>query len=262
MELLNKLKTNFNYYYIIKLKSEEFLDINIHLGHKFNGLNRNILPFLLGLKDNISIFNINKLIKSLRLVYIGLIEIIKQRGQIFLLGTSTHLPVIDLFKYFFKKYYKSNQAESYIYINGFIGQKWISGLFSNWKGTKFLLNYLNKNPTKKNKQRFQKYLIALEGFQHTKTIFLPDFVITLNSNSQTLQEIYNTNIPIIGLNDSDIDPKLFLYSILGNDDSLQVINFFCNFLELIILKGKQLDYKRFFLTCFKLVKQKLHNDYL
>lgn len=250
---LNNYKTLF--YFTIN----ELFNLRMHLGQKHKFLKINLLPYIYGFRTDIDIFNLYKIFKSLRFLYKALIEIMRQRGQFFLLGSSTYMYIIELFKYFFKKYNKENKEEQYIYVTGFLGRKWIGGIFSNWKGTHQFLKYI-KYSSKRNKKRYQKYLIALEGFIYTEIKFLPDFIITFNGKLIALEEINQIQIPIIGLNDSNIEPNLFLYNIISNNNNVELIQYFCNILNMIILKGKQLDQKKFFLTCFMLLKQKLYKN--
>jgi small subunit ribosomal protein S2 len=266
MSLINHKKSqiiiNNNYIFsgdLFVVTIKDLFKLKMHIGHNNYYLRLNLIPYIFGVRDNIDIFNISKILKSFDYLTKGLLEMIKQRGQFFLLGTSANLDLIEFFKYFFKRYNKLNNLESYIYVTGFLGKKWIGGIFSNWKGTRQFLKYIEKSP-KRARKRYQKYLIALEGILYSEIKFLPDFIITFNSEFITLKEVYNIQIPMMGLNDSNIEPDFFLYKIISNDDNLPILKFFCNILNILILKGKQLDQKRFFLACFNKLKYKLYND--
>jgi len=63
---------------------------------------------------------------------------------------------------------------------------------------------------------------------------------------------------MIGITDSNSNPDNLLYNLPGNDDSLESIQFFCNFLEQAILEGKQKDQERFFLFCLKKLKKYIY----
>lgn len=246
----------YKYKNIVNLTIKDLLEARLHLGHKNNKLNIKLLPYIFGVRHNINIFNLDKIVISLRLVFKALTEIIKQRGNIFLLGTTSTLPMNDIFNYLLKKYSKSNKNETHLYINGFIGKKWIGGLFSNWKGILQFLKYI-KTSNKKNTTRYQKYLNYLQGINSNNSKLIPDFVFSFNGDKVALNEITQLNIPIIGINDTDLDPDFFLYNLIGNDDSMEAVQFFCNFLENVIEEGKCLDNERFFYYCFKSLKSKL-----
>jgi small subunit ribosomal protein S2 len=240
---------------IINLTTTQLFKARLHLGHKNNKLNLNMLVYLLGNRHNINIFNLQHILISLRIIFKAISEVVKQRGHFFLIGTNNDLPMIEIFYYFLAKYSKLNLNESNFFITGFVGSKWVGGSFSNWKGTFQFIEYIEKAPfLKKKSTRYQNYLQNLQGLNKDSKKPIPDFVFLFNNDQTALNEINNLNIPVIGITDTNTNPTPFLYNLPGNDDSLESIQFFCNFLEKAILEGKQKDQERFFLFCLKKLK--------
>lgn len=251
---------NQKYNNLTTLTINQLFKVRLHLGHKNNKLNLTMLSVLDGKRHNINIFNLEKILISLRLIFKALSEIIKQRGYFFLLGTNKNLPMNNLFHYYFNKYSQTMQIEKHFFITGFMGLKWINGIFSNWQGMFKFIRYMQKSP-KKDTTRYTNYLTALQGIDIASKKFLPDFVFAFNNDEIALTEIQKLNIPIIGITDSNSNSKYFLYNLIGNDDSIEAIQFFCNILEKSIYQGKILDQERFFIFCLNSFKNKFNIKY-
>lgn len=250
----------YKYNNIINININQLLKARLHLGHHKNKLNLKTLVFLMGTRHNINIFNLQQILICLRIVFKAISEISKQRGLFFLVGTNPNLPMIELFYYYFYKYSHKNIDEKNFYITGFVGSKWVGGSFSNWHGIFKFINHLKNFSLTRPEltTRYKHYMKHLQGLvQDNKRKPIPDFVFLFNNDSVALNEMKNLNIPMMGIVDSNTNPENYLYSLPGNDDSLESIQFFCNFLEQAILEGKQQDQERFFLFCLKKVKQKI-----
>lgn len=243
---------------IIKLKTSQLFQARVHLGHHINKLNLNMLAYIFGIRHNVTIFNIQQLLISFRIIFQIMSEIVKQRGHFFLVGTNKNLPMVNLFKKFMLKHSKIRRRETHFFITGFVGSNWRKGIFSNLMGTLHYLRYIDSLPSysiKLNSTRSQRHIKDLEGIQKKKII--PDFVFFFNSDKDALYEIKSLNIPIIGVTDSNNSPNDFLFNLPANDDSLEFTLFLFNFLEKAILEGKQKDQERFFLSCLRQLKQHL-----
>ena len=69
------------------------------------------------------------------------------------------------------------------------------------------------------------------------------FAIGVSNLEQPLREAHKVGIPIIGVLDSDCNPRIsnqFIdYIIPGNDDSIRSYAFFCSLISQAIQEGKQ-----------------------
>ena len=73
---------------------------------------------------------------------------------------------------------------------------------------------------------------------------LPDMIVALNLSRfervrEAIMEAAMCNIPVIGIVDTDCDPRLITYPIPGNDDSLDSVKLFLNLFEQAILNAKE-----------------------
>lgn len=106
----------------------------IYLGHSHKSLNLKILYFVLGIRHNIIIFNVNKLLKNLIIFYCVIVEIIAKRGFFLLFGANPNIPLSLIMNQFLKKYsvesLKKNEKTGF-YITGYFSKNWIGGTFTN-----------------------------------------------------------------------------------------------------------------------------------
>lgn len=161
-----------------------------------------------------------------------------------------------------KKYiYEKNLVESYdfqnykpFYIKGYIMDKWINGLFSNWKITLDFVNYIKQLPELK-KNRYLRYLHYLKGVNENQKP-LPDFLLVLHAENNVLKETKNLNIPILGIVDTNMDPDYFLYKMLGNNDSLNNIEFLFLLVDEAIKEGRFKEQQLFFFYFLVKLKNK------
>ena len=73
---------------------------------------------------------------------------------------------------------------------------------------------------------------------------LPDLIIAFNNSRferirEAITEAAMCNIPVIGLVDTDCDPRLITYPIPGNDDTMDSMKYFCKIFEKTILNAKE-----------------------
>jgi len=71
----------------------------------------------------------------------------------------------------------------------------------------------------------------------------------LDNNTEALFELKKFKYPLIGLVDTDMEPQNFLYKFMGNNDAVETIEFFFDFLKEAAkegrLKEQQVFYKAF-----------------
>jgi small subunit ribosomal protein S2 len=72
---------------------------------------------------------------------------------------------------------------------------------------------------------------------------LPDIVFVIDTNKEDIAvaEANKLGIPVVGVIDSNSDPKGIDYPIPGNDDSIRAINFYCDMIAGSVLSGIQTE---------------------
>lgn len=230
----------------LKLTLKQLFKIGLHLGHKTSLWNPSNFVILLGVRHDRHILNIRYSFIVLKRLYFFLKNIIRSYGTFLLIHRlfwSQHY-----FLSYFNKYMK--------WVSFFTNSKKFHGIISNYK-TFFLvikkmrlLNWLRLNKKynfliKKNLSKklyktdklFQEKFFFFKGL--VNFIKLPDFVFTLTSfkDWEFLVEANKKLIPVGGLVDSNFPYYLLDFPIPGNDDSIDVLNFFCFFFKRVIQYG-------------------------
>jgi len=235
------------------LSLKHLIKIRSHLGHKHNSLNSKLNSYIYGVRHNINIYDIEKLWKPYRYLFYSLVENIYKRNSFFLVGTNKNLPMESILSKFIYKFTNNEKNHNLFYMKGYIIEKWVGGLFSNWKITLNFLEYIKKSP-KINKKRYQRYLHYLKGINNLKKNPVPDFLLVLHAEDNILKESVDLQIPILGLVDTNMDPDYFLYKFFGNNDSIENIQFLFEFIEEAIKEGRLKEQQLFFF--YLLVKLK------
>lgn len=209
------------------------IDNRLHIGHHEKNLARKMNSYNFAIRHDISIMDLRKTIWSLNYVFYNFTELFYYRNNILFVETEGVLPIKSLLE----TYQQNNLILSNNFINeaGFVQKEWVKGLLSNWKIIYDLLKH--KNHKKGNKTLTRK-LNALSGLKKKQNQpLLPDFIFVCNvNNSWAFKEMIKAKIPLFGLVDSNMNPEFFLYSILGNNDSIESIKF-C--LSLLMLSQKE-----------------------
>lgn len=245
---------------ILNITLNQLLKVRLHLGHKINSLNSKMTVYILGQRHSITIFDVEKILYSLKIFFSLIVEVIKYRGFFFIVGSNKKIPIADLLSKFLKKYQVNNNNNiSNFNIIGYSTLKWMGGLFTNWNVTRDFINYMLKS-SKKNSKRYKTYLERLEGVNILNNKIIPDFLITFDSNHDVIKEAKNLEIPVIGLADSNSDPDNFLYTLIGNDDSLESLQFIYFFIEEAIKEGKLKEQEQFLFFFIKKIQQNCYNN--
>jgi small subunit ribosomal protein S2 len=205
---------------------KDLLNSDVHFGESSNKGNPNNSSYLLGVRNKMFIINLEYTLIMLRLALQVISSVIENNGNILFVST----------KYEINTYTKNTAMK---YKQHYISNKWLGGTLTNWAEIhKFIFKFKNQQTTiKKTSQKYKRFQNYFSGIQNMEN--LPDLVIILNTkeNKIALREAKRLNIPTIGIVDSDMDPNLVTYPIIGNDDSLKAIFFYCNLFSLAIENG-------------------------
>jgi len=180
--------------------------------------------YLLGVRQEIQIFNLNYTFVFLRQMVVFLNNYLTPTSRILFIGNSE-----DTSSYIFKKFICS-------YNQFYIFSPWVGGVLTNLKNVrKFLIK------TKElDSEHSKKLNLFFEGIQ--KMTFLPNLIVLLNvSNSEILNEIRILGIPCIAFSHQHISLNYSTYYIPGNFTSLKSSLFLCEIFQLCF----QLKFKKF-----------------
>ena len=241
-----------------KIASLKLIDSKIYLGHSVKALNLKILYFVVGIRHNIVIFNLKKIASSLEQLHYVFVEIIVRRGFFLLFGANQNIPLSLIMDQFLKKYSvinKKSKNDLGFYVTGYFSKSWIGGTFTNWKQT---VDFFQKQKLLFSEQNNNFNSVAnLNFIQKGFCNLIPDFLFCFDSDILLLKEAYSLDIPIIGIIDSNDDFKRFFFKMIGNNDSLESIFFFCSFIEDAIIAGEKKQSEFFIKFIFNKIKHKI-----
>lgn len=247
--------------FIDTVRAEALLKARMHIGHHRRTLHRGVSGAIYGFRHNVAIFDISKTWKSLRTIFYGFAEMAQHRSSFFLLAPNPKLPLGPLIEKMRNEYPFKHNSFSSLYMTGYSDQKWIKGIFSNWKVTfayqEALKRRLEKRPSGVAFNRYSRYLKGVEDVDLMAKI-VPDFVLVFAPDRHAAHEARNLDLPMVGMVDSNTDPLPFLYPVYGNDDSLESLQFMMDLLKRAIEEGRKREHEAFSMMLLQKVKASLH----
>lgn len=241
---------------LLKLTLDHLIRLRSHIGHHSRFLDKKMNSYIIGLKDNIAIHDLEKSWYFLKTFYYNISRCFFFRNSFFFVGTNSNLPREFVNELLTDKFLlKKNNINSF-YMIGYIHKKWIGGVLSNWNIVynfiQMILKYKKGKWVSKRHMRLFKNLKGL-WLRDAHPSF-PDFIFIIDGNKYAFKESISLDIPVLGIVDSNVNPNLFSLSILGNDDSLENIHFFVSLIENAILQGRLQEQEVFIMYLLTKIK--------
>jgi small subunit ribosomal protein S2 len=220
---------------------EQMLQAGAHFGHKKSRWHPKMSPFIFGDRHGIHILNLEETQKQLETV-LGQVKQMTKEGKI-ILFVSTKPQAREIVK-----------AAALECGAPFLTDRWLGGMLTNFTEMKRLIKkYLRlKNEqatgelekyTKKERleigkeiEKMDSYLIGLSTLEK-----LPDalFLPSVQQEKTAMQEARAMKVPVIGVCDSNANPRFVDYIIPANDDAVKSITLMANLVAAAIKEGKE-----------------------
>lgn len=197
-------------------------------------------PYLYISRGGVHIFDLVKTREGLEEAVKYVENLGKTGGKILFLGTKRQAQEII----------KQHALKAGVF---YINQRWLGGLFTNWKQVGKSIKKLNDFKQKRAVGKFEKYtkkeqllidrkIGKLEKFLGGVANMdeLPDamFVVDIHREASAVSEARQIGVKVIGLVDSNSDPDLADIVIPGNDDAVNSIQLIVNLVTEAYLSGK------------------------
>lgn len=186
-----------------------------HLGESEKTVKPINYYYIIGHRNNVAIWNLEKTIPILKQIILLLKTAIQHKETILFIGAQNNKITNNILKNIATQL---NQP--------FITTRWISGLFTNWNSISKTLNNTSI-PDKTTKKNKTKLYTTLNLNQKPSFLFIAD----IKQNKIAITEANKAHIPIIAFVDSDCDSIKVTYPIYINDDSPIILKFFCKLLQ-------------------------------
>ncbi|KAI0340593.1 ribosomal protein S2 [Trametopsis cervina] len=178
-----------------------------HLGHSKSLMNPNFTPYAYGIRAGITVIDMDHTLPLLRRAAKVVRGVAAKEGSVVFVGTSAELaPVV-------------RKAAERMGQNGYhVGSKWLPGTLTN-----------------------RLAIFGASAVQNTQ--ITPDLVIFLNplANVHAIRECAQNHIPTIGIIDSNVDPRVVMYPIPANDESVKTAELIAGVLSVAGREGVELS---------------------
>nr|YP_007890599.1 ribosomal protein S2 [Histiona aroides]AGH24093.1 ribosomal protein S2 [Histiona aroides] len=188
----------------------------VHIGHEKSKVNTEATPYLLGVRSNMHIINLETTIVALRKTMKFINDLSANGGTVLFVSTvNDYSSIIE------SAAKRSNQP--------YVNRQWVGGLLTNFVQIRKRLNSITDCS--------YKFIMSTQGVKNMDR--LPDalFVIGARNCPTALHEASVLKIPTIAIIDSNDSIRNITYPIPGNDDSILAVNLYCQLISNAILSG-------------------------
>lgn len=195
---------------------KHLIDNGVHIGHHKSKVNTEVSPYLLGVRTNVHIIDLETTLVALRKAMAFAHDLSSNGGSILFVSTiNDYSSIIE------SSARKCNQH--------YVNKQWLGGLLTNFIQIKKRLNNVSDCS--------YKFIMSTQGIKSMET--LPDalFVIGARNCPTALHEASLLKIPTIAVVDSNDSIRNVTYPIPGNDDSILAVNLYCQLISNAILSG-------------------------
>ncbi|OGB85847.1 30S ribosomal protein S2 [candidate division TM6 bacterium RIFCSPHIGHO2_12_FULL_38_8] len=219
----------------------QLIDVGLHFGHQKSRWCPKMEPYIWGHRGGVHLIDISKTAHALQKTATFL-ETVVARGET-VLWVGTKKPAKEFI-------HQAGIATGMPYVD----YRWVGGTITNFQQVKKAVTKLlyyddilakanreNSQHTKKEIARIQKLADRLRrSIGGLKALQMPIgavIIIDVRKEETALLEATVSQIPVVGLVDTNSDPSLIDYVIPGNDDSAKGIAFVIEYLQEAVKKG-------------------------
>jgi len=220
----------------------QLLEAGVHFGHTTRRWNPRMAPFIFGARNGVHIIDLEQTLPLLNQALVAVRDIVAGGGRVLFVGTKRQAS---------EKVAEAAKRCGQYYVN----HRWLGGMLTNWKTISNSIKRLRTvedqlaeeqiGLTKKEllnlTRERDKLERALGGIKEMGG--LPDVIFVIDTNKEhiAVDEATNLNIPVIGVLDSNSDPKGVTFPVPGNDDALRAISLYCDLIADAVLDGIQVE---------------------
>lgn len=226
---------------MINVTMRQLLEAGVHFGHRTRYWNPKMTPYIYGVRSRIHIINLEHTLPLFRNALKVVEKIAANRGRVLFVGTKPSARDIV-------------RDEATRCGMPYVNYRWLGGMLTNYKTIRQSIKRLKElesvvededmiaRMTKKEMltlmREKDKLSACLEGIKNMGG--LPDalFIIDVGQEKIAVQEAKRLSIPVIGIVDTNTDPKEIDYIIPGNDDAQRSIHLYCHTVAEVIIKAR------------------------
>lgn len=220
---------------------EEMFKSGVHFGHHKSRKNPKMDEFIFATRNGISILDLEKTEKKLKLAMDFVSQIISLGQEILFVGTKKQA----------KKLTESAARECGM---PYVSERWLGGTFTNFPIISKRAKYLREGQEKMKRGDYSQYtkfeqmkiaeeLSRLEkkmgGIKNMTRFPGAVFAASAIEDSLAIKEAQAKNIPVIALIDTNVSPEGIDYPIPANEDAVSSIKLMLGYIAKAVLEGKK-----------------------
>lgn len=218
---------------------KEMVDAGLFFGRKRSRTNPRMRPYILANRNEMEIINLAKTHEGMEKAAEFLASTVRSGGSVLMVGTQPPAAAIQ------------DLAKEFNFPN--VVSRWLGGTLTNFQVINRRVEYFKKLKADWAKNAFEKYTkkekldiereiadleITLGGLEVMTT--LPNIMVVVDANLHltAVREARITRIPVIGFINTDSDPDLIDYPVVGNTKSRSSVNWFLQRIKDVILPAR------------------------
>jgi small subunit ribosomal protein S2 len=223
---------------IISMKA--LLESGVHFGHRTHKWHPAMKPYIFTERNGIHIIDLQKTVKAVEQAYALVRDTVAEDGTVLFVGTK-------------RQAQETIQSEAVRCGMPYVTDRWLGGMLTNWRTIRARINELERlermrdsgdfgRITKKEALILSRVIERLEvllGGIRTMTR-VPDllFVVDVMREETAIHEANLLSIPVIGMVDTNCDPRNVDYVIPSNDDAIRAIKLMVSKVADAVIEGK------------------------
>lgn len=225
----------------IKLSVEEMEKAGVNFGHKVSKLHPKMKQYVLSVKNNVHLFDLEKTAKEFSKALAFISKIVSDGKSVIFVGTKIQLKAVVA------------EAAKECGVP-YVTERWLGGTFTNFETIQKRVNYfkdLEKKKetgelgkyTKKEQLDFDKEIASLkvkfDGIRNMSK--LPEAVVIfgLDKDITCAREAKRKGIKIISIVDTNVNPDIVDYPIPANDDAISSVRYIIDNIKETVLNAKK-----------------------
>lgn len=224
-----------------KVTLRDMFEAGVHFGHQTRYWNPKMAPYIFGSKQKIHIIDLDKTLLLFNEALKFISNIASKNGKILFVGT--------------KKAAQDIIREEAIRCGmPYINYRWLGGMLTNYKTIRQSIKHFKELEALRDSGRLEDFT-KKEALGLTREIVkmernlggiknmggLPDviFIVDVGHEKIAVREANKLSVPVIGVVDTNHDPKGIDYIIPGNDDAIRAIRFYAKNLADVIIEARK-----------------------
>lgn len=225
---------------VVSMKA--LLESGVHFGHRTNKWDPGMRPYIFTERNGIHIIDLQQTAKSLNAAYALVRDTVKAGENILFVGTK-------------RQAQETIREEAIRCGMPYVTERWLGGTLTNWSTIRQRISELDRlekmrdsgeisKLTKKEglmiEREISRLLLRLSGLRNMETLPSLLFVIDVMREDTAIHEANLKDIPVIGMVDTNCDPKNVDYVIPSNDDAIRAIKLVVSKIADAVIEGKAL----------------------